>query len=195
MANLATTIYKITGPRRNVEDLWTLLQKKEVNNKNVWLGDLAEHYGIDYAKKGISVRGHIYWADFEADEANDCYLLSFETESAWSACDELFDEINRVLNDKLSISYREMECGCDIYYVHDEGKYFTEECCVSSSGEPFEDAFEDVYATIADAVKVWCEKTGIEQGNRTTEEMMNFINDYEYEDSDTYFYIHPFTFG
>ena len=195
MANLATTTYKVTGSRKAVNDLWSTLQKMEVNSKNVWLYQLAEHYGIDYEKKGISVRGHIYWADFEADEENDYYLLSFETESAWSACTELFEEINHALHDELSISYRETECGCDIFYVHDEGDYFTEECCVSSSGEPFEDACEDVYATIADAINEWCEKTGIQQCERSTEEMMDFINEYEYDAPDTYFYIHPFTFG
>ena len=35
---------------------------------------------------------------------------------------------------------------------------------------------------------------GIEQGGRSQEEMMQFINDYEYEDEDTYYYIHPFVF-
>lgn len=195
MANTCTTTYKVTGSRKAVNDLWNVLQKMEVNSKNVWLYQLAEQYGIDYEKKGISIRGHIYWADFEADEGNDNYLLSFETESAWCACTELFEEINHTLHDELSISYRETECGCDIYYVHDEGYYFTEECCVSSSGEPFEDVCEDVYATIADAINEWCEKTGIKQGECSTEEMMDFINEYEYEDPGMYFYIHPFTFG
>ena len=32
------------------------------------------------------------------------------------------------------------------------------------------------------------------QGGRTDEEMMNFINDYEYDNDDTYFYIRQFTF-
>ena len=195
MANTCTTTYKVTGSRKAVNDLWNVLQRMEVNSKNVWLYQLAEHYCIDYEKKGISVRGHIYWADFETDEENDYYLLSFETESAWSACTELFEEIKHALHDGLSISYRETECGCDIYYVHDEGDFFTEECCVSSSGEPFEDVCEDVYSTIEDAINEWCEKTGIQQGERSTEEMMDFINEYEYDDSDTYFYIHPFTFG
>ncbi len=145
MANTCTTTYKVTGTRKAVNDLWTVLQKMEVNSKNVWLHQLADYYGIDYEKKGISARGHIYWEEFEADEVNDYYLLSFETESAWSACDELFDEINHVLWNELSISYREIECGCNIYFVHDEGEYFTEECCVSSCGEPFEDACDDVY--------------------------------------------------
>lgn len=77
MANQATTTYKVTGSRKAVKDLWSTLQKMEVNSKNVWLYQLAEHYGIDYEAKHISVRGHIYWAEFEEDPANDYYLLSF----------------------------------------------------------------------------------------------------------------------
>lgn len=57
-----------------------------------------------------------------------------------------------------------------------------------------EKACEDVFATIEDAIKEWTSKTGIEQGERTNEEMMNFINEYEYENGETYFYIYPFTF-
>ena len=106
----------------------------------------------------------------------------------------LFDEINNALGGDLSISYREIEPGCDIFCVHDEGDFFPEECCVSSSGEPFKDVCEDVYETLADAIKEWCSKTGIEQGNRTDEEMVDFINDYEYLAAATYFYIRKFEF-
>ena len=139
MANICDTQYKVMGERKAVADLWNTLQTMEVNTKNVYLYKLAEHYGIDYEKMDISVRGYIYWAEFEADE-NIC-LLSFDTESAWSACEEFFDELNNVLGGELSISYREIECGCDIFYVHDEQGFFPEECCVSSSGEPFEEAW------------------------------------------------------
>ena len=34
----------------------------------------------------------------------------------------------------------------------------------------------------------------IEQGERTDEEMMDFINEYEYDNDDTYFYIRQFSF-
>ena len=37
-------------------------------------------------------------------------------------------------------------------------------------------------------------KTGIEQGERTEEQMVDFINEYEYENEETYFYIRLFTF-
>ena len=192
MANQATTTYKVTGTRKAVSDLWNTLQKMNVNTKNIWLDDLAKYYGIDYEAKHISVRGHIYWAEYEEDE--DHVLLSFETETAWDACNELFGEINHLLWDELEISYRVVECGCEAYYVHDEGNYFPEEACVSSYGEPFEDACDDVYDTIADAIKEWCSKMNIEQGERTDEEMMDFINEYDYEDDETYFYIRTFTF-
>lgn len=192
MANQATTTYKVTGTRKAVSDLWAALQGLNVNNKHVWLDELADYYGIDYKAKQISVRGNIYWAEYEEDD--DHVLLSFETETAWDACNDLFEEINHLLWDELSISYRVCECGCEVYYVHDEGNYFPEEVCVSSCGEHFEDACDDVYETVADAIKEWCSKMNIEQGERSDEEMMDFINEYDYEDDETYFYIRTFTF-
>ena len=194
MANQATTTYKVTGSRKAVNDLWNTLQKMEVNSKDIWLYRLAEHYGIDYEARQISVRGHIYWAEYEEAPANDYYLLSFETETAWDACNELFEAINHILQDELSISYRVCECGCEVYYTHDEGDFFPEECCVSSYGKPFQDACDDVYETVEDAIKEWVSKTGVEQGERTQEQMVDFINEYEYNDEDTYFYIRLFTF-
>lgn len=194
MANQATTEYRITGNHKAVSEFWNILQNMGVNGKDIWLGNLALHYGIDYKTKPFSVRGYIYWAEYEEDVENDFYLLSFCTESAWDACNELFEEINHCYGDKLSISWRVCECGCEVYYVHDEGNFFTEEVCVSSSGEPFDDAFDDVYDTAADAIKEWCSKMGVEQGERTDEEMMDFINGYEYEKDETYFYIRTFIF-
>ena len=71
MANICDTQYKVTGSRKAVADLWNTLQELEVNSKNVYLYLLAEHYGIDYEKKGISVRGHIYWAEYEENVEDD----------------------------------------------------------------------------------------------------------------------------
>lgn len=194
MANMANTEYRVRGDRKAVADLWEKLQTLGVNKKDVWLCDLAKAYGIDYEKKGFSVRGNIYWADFEEDEENDEALLSFSTETAWDACEELFEAVNEALGDALSISYREVECGCGIYYVHDEFDFFPEECCVSADGEPFGNLCEDPFDSISDAIKLWVSLTGIPQGDRTEEEMVEFINGYDYGEDDTYFYIHPFTF-
>lgn len=193
MANCCDTIYKITGSRKAVNDLWTTLQNMEVCSRDIWLDELAKFYGIDYEKKHISVRGHIYFAEMDADDKNDRYVLTIETDTAWTGCHDLFREIGSILWDELVINYREIESGCEIYCVHDEEDFFPEECCVSSSGEPFEDAYGDVFATVDDAIKEWCDKTGVSQGERSQDEMMAFINDYEYENEDTYFYINRFT--
>ena len=195
MANTCDTSYKVIGSPKEVKKLWNTLLEMEVNSKNVYLYELAERYGIDYEKKGISVRGFIYWAEFEEKESDDYCLLSFDTETAWSACDLFFDELNKALGGELSISYREIEPGCDIYFVHDECGWFPEECCVSSSGEPFEESCGDVFSTVKDAINEWCTKMSIEQGERTDAEMLEYISEYEYDDLDTYFYINEFTFG
>lgn len=192
MANLCNTTYKVTGTEKAVKNLWNALQSMDINTKDIWLDKLAEHYGIDYEGRGIKVRGHIYFGKFEEDD--DHFLLTFETETAWTACNDLFEAINEALNEELSISYREVECGCDIYSVHDEGYYFPEECCVSSAGEPFEESCEEAFDTIEDAINLWCNLTGVELQGMSQEEMMDFINEYEYDDEDTYFYIHPFDF-
>ena len=195
MANTCDTSYKVIGSPKAVKKLWNTLQEMEVNSKNIYLYELAERYGIDYKKKGISVRGFIYWAEFEEKESDDYCLLSFDTETAWSACDLFFDELNKALGGELSISYLEIEPGCDIYFVHDECGWFPEECCVSSSGEPFEESCGDVFSTVKDAINEWCTKMSIEQGERTDAEMLEYISEYEYDDLDTYFYINEFTFG
>ncbi len=195
MANTCDTSYKVIGSPKAVKKLWNTLQEMEVNSKNVYLYELAERYGIDYEKKGISVRGFVYWAEFEEKESDDYCLLSFDTETAWSACDLFFDELNKALGGELSISYREIEPGCDIYFVHDECGWFPEECCVSSSGEPFEESCSDVFSTVKDAINEWCTKMNIEQGERTDAEMLEYISEYDYDDLDTYFYINEFTFG
>ena len=195
MANTCDTSYKVIGSPKEVKKLWNTLQEMEVNSKNVYLYELAERYGIDYEKKGISVRGFIYWAEFEEKESDDYCLLSFDTETAWSAGDLFYDELSKALGAELSISYREIEPGCDIYFVHDECGWFPEECCVSSSGEPFEESSSDVFSTVKDAINEWCTKMNIEQGERTDAEMLEYISEYDYDDLDTYFYINEFTFG
>lgn len=74
MANQATTLYRICNAEQGTEtsnavrDLWNTLQSMNVNTKNIWLNDLAKYFGIDYEAKGISVRGHIYWAEYDEEE-------------------------------------------------------------------------------------------------------------------------------
>ena len=51
MANLCNTTYKVTGTEKAVKDLWNTLQSMNVNTKDIWLDELAVHYGIDYEER------------------------------------------------------------------------------------------------------------------------------------------------
>lgn len=189
MANTCITTYRVTGSLKAVKDLWNTIQAHRQGN-NVWLHKLADHYGIDYQARHISVRGFIFGASIEPGRN----LISFETETAWNACDELFDAVNQALDGELSVSFREVEPGLEVYYVHDEGAFFPEKCYVCAYGGPFGDDTEGPYESMETAIETWCERTGIERGNRGESEMLEFINEFEYEDEDVYYYINFFKY-
>ena len=51
MANIATTIYHVTGTREAVNNLWSVLQDMQVNDHDLHLADLARRFGIDCENK------------------------------------------------------------------------------------------------------------------------------------------------
>lgn len=192
MANIATTTFKVMGAREALKNLRVAFMALQEEGRNIYLEDLAKFYRIDYKERGISVRGSITWFEYEEDIMVEYYLLSFETESAWSAPYELFQAISQLLGDELEINYRVIECGCEVFFAHQESAidFFPEECCVSSYGKPFDEACEVIYDTVDDAIEEWTAKTGIAKGERSTKEMIEFINAYQYDDAETYFYIY-----
>ncbi len=192
MANLATTTYKICSDNMAaVHDLHEKLQQLDKKGYNIRLCELAELYGIDYEKERISVRGSVYF--FELSDLDN--VLTIDTETAWTACDELFNAINEKLDGQLSISYREIEVGCEVLCVHDEQDFFPEQVLVSCYGQVFEDGFEEPYDTASDAIDYWVEKMNFDRGQRSDKEMLEIIEEYEYpEGDDCYFYIYEFEF-
>lgn len=140
MANLCSTSYRVTGTKKAVMDLChAIMDLSQNGEKRLELAKLADYYGIEWQKKHIHVRGTIL--DCGLDTNGDEYILSIETETAWSGCHDLFNAINEILWDELSISYCEIEPGCDLFYVHDEADFFPEECVIDSDGEPFDECW------------------------------------------------------
>lgn len=189
MANHCYTTYKITGSHKAVKNLWDTLVSMGVNTECVSLSDLAEHYGIDYRSREISVRGGLFFAEYESGEN----LLTFRTRTAWAGCHEFFWSVNEVLGNEMSISYREKEPDSGIFRIHDEGGFFTEKCCVFSYGDPFENLYYSDFDSIESAIQEWCSKMGVERGNKSEEEMLDYINRYDYEGLDSYFDITKYT--
>lgn len=194
MSNLATTEYRIYGNEETIINLWKAL--KDLGKNNIYLSNLAKHYDIDYEKAGINVRGKIYYASLENElTEKEEKILNIETETSWTDCTELLQEINKKLGNKLSISYKVIEPGCEVYKIHDEADFFPEKIYVTASGEIFEKyEAEGAYKTITDAIDIWCKAMKIERNNRSDEEMEELIEYYEYENEDTYFNINEFEF-
>ena len=195
MANICTTDYRINGTKEAIETLWNGLKEINADTQDVSLIEVAEQFGIDV--KDIYCRGNITCLENESNEEFGWHSIFMVTETAWTACNELFRKINRYkCNNDLSISYREIEQGCGIFNVHDEDGCFDAECCVDAQGEVFEeDMFEEIFDYTKDAINFWCEKMNHTfDENMTQEEKLNFINKYEYDDADTFFYIHEFDF-
>ena len=188
MANHCYTTYKITGSQKAVKNLWDTLVSMDVNNKEVWLADLAKHYGIDYEKRQISVRGDIFFAEYDSNEN----LLTLKTMTAWLGCHKFFWALNEVLGDEMSISYLEKEISAGVFCIHDEGEYFTAKCCVYSFGDPFDSFYYDDFNSIEDAIQEWCSKMGVERGDKSEEEMIDYINGYEYDEMGSYFEIQKY---
>lgn len=194
MANICDCTYKITGRNEAIMNLYNAIKENDDKQSNVYLYKLAEYYGVDYEKKKISVRGSIYFYELDESNNHEYPVLTIKTETAWTACTLLFNSINHKLNNELSISYREIEVGCCVFYTHDEGEWFPEQVIVSSSGEPFDDVCEDAYMTFDDAIDEWCDKMKFKRDGRSTDEMLELIDEYEYDDMDTYFNIYTITF-
>ena len=197
MANHCYTTYKITGSQKAVKNLWDTLvsmdvntiKSFDVNTKRIRLEDLAKHYGIDYENKQISVRGDIIFAEYEEGEN----LLTLRTRTAWAGCHKFFWAVNEVLGYEMSISFREKESDSGIFRIHDEGEFFTEKCCVFSYGDPFDNLYFYDFDSIEGVIQEWCSKMGIERGNKSEEEMIEYINGYKYDGRDSYFDICKYT--
>ena len=189
MANHCYTTYKITGSQKAVKNLWDTLVSMDVKTKEVWLADLSEHYGIDYENRQISVRGCILCAEYEEGEN----LLTLRTRTAWAGCHKFFWAVNEILGYEMSISFREKEPDSGIFRIHDEGEFFSIICCVFSFGDPFDELYFYDFNSIEDAIQEWCSKMGVERGDKSEEEMIDYINGYEYDEKGSYFEICKYT--
>lgn len=192
MANICDTTYQMLGSKKSIESLWKVLSEMEVNTKNLWLGDIAEHCGIDYKELKYDVRGEIYFAAYSDLEQED-YMMEIKTSSKWTGCHEIMRAIiEKAGGEDISVSYMEVEPGCEIYVIHDEQNLLPYECYVTASGI-FEEC-EGEYNSIDSAIETWVKITKNERlaDNDRMLELIEENNDSE--DCDNYFSIHPFEY-
>lgn len=197
MANIAYTEHYFQGSEKDLKKLKGIFDFFDKNGSNRNLSNLAKELGINY--DDINIRGYV--EDWYRNEADDYIFLI--TSSAWDSCIEFFYRINeKFFNDRLSISYRVEESGCEIYHVHDEDSFFPERFYLSAYYEDEIDSYDDdpiegEYLTMSQIFYAWCgiiKKAPKEFGeNLTDRKMRDIIDEYEdYKSENTYFNVYEF---
>lgn len=197
MANIAYTEHYFQGSEKDLKKLKGIFEFFDKNGSNRNLSNLAKELDINY--DDINIRGYV--EDWHCNENDGNIFL--KTSSAWDSCIEFFYRINeKFFNDELSISYRVVESGCEIYHVHDEGLFFPERFYVSAYyedeiGSYDDDPIEGEQLSMDEIFDAWCGiigKTPKEFGeNLTDRKMMDIIDEYEdYKSENTYFNVYEF---
>lgn len=122
---------------------------------------------------------------------DDAIILSVDEENIWESCFNDLKELNETeFNNELIISMRVIDESYKDFFIHDDAGFFTEDVVISSSGI-FEDNFCEPFS-VKDAIMMWCDIMDKEQGNRTDDEMISYINNYDYDDEDDTLKIYKF---
>lgn len=122
---------------------------------------------------------------------DDAIILSVDEENIWESCFDDLKEMNETeFNNELIISMRVIDDRYRDFLIHDDVDFFTEDVVISSSGI-FEDNFCEPFS-VKDAIMMWCDIMDKEQGNRTDDEMISYINNYDYDDEDDALKIYKF---
>lgn len=149
MPNWCSTAYAIEGNATELKKLYELMkdlekrQKPSVQNGfgTTWLGCLVEALGESWEK--IYCRGT--WDNLKFNGE----VLTFNTETAWSPCNEMFDMVCEKYP-TLRYFYQSEEPGmCEYWTNDDKGKYFPDRYYVdvcTSEEEYYSEYFQDLEA-------------------------------------------------
>lgn len=147
MPNWSNTAYVVEGDAKEVQSLYDLMQELQDMEKptiengfgTTWLGCLVDALGEDW--ENVDCRGSWNGLELVGD------ILKFNTETAWSPCDETLELILKKFP-SLRYYYRTEEPGMVIYETNDsEGKYFPERYVLNvltPEKEYFNEYFEEL---------------------------------------------------
>lgn len=189
MPNWCSTAYAIEGDAKEVKSLYDLmngLQKQEepsVPNGfgTAWLGILVDALGENW--ENVFCRGS--WYDLEFDGR----VLTFNTETAWSPCNEVFDMVCKKYP-TLSYFYRSEEPGMALYCTNDkEGRYFQDrfvvELCTS------EEEYYTEYFSNLQSMYEWLEDI-CDMQVQSMQDVDAIVKQWQKECDDAYCHIHEY---
>ena len=131
MPNWCSTKYAIEGPKEEIKNLydkiqeWTSKEYKKSDFGLNWLGNIVLGAGLDYNK--TPCRGTLTYAETVDGYEEDNLTLSMETETAWTDCTTMWEQIVKKYAPHSSIYYQAEEPGCEYYVTNDaDGRYYPE---------------------------------------------------------------------
>lgn len=160
MPNWCTTFYMVSGPKNDVRSLYDRI--KCVRNRK-WLGNLVSRLGVEWLT--VNCRGE--WSNLRMKGGN----LYFDTQTAWSRCEDL----ENIIRDKypdLSVWFLSEELGCGIFETNDAtGEIFPKRVIIDTEGEGKE------YYTYEEALYVLCDKLGLDPETTSWEQAMKLCKE------------------
>lgn len=189
MPNWCSTAYAIEGDAKEVKSLYDLMnelqKQKEPSVPNgsgtAWLGCLVDALGENW--KNVFCRGS--WYDLEFDGR----VLTFNTETAWSPCNEMFDMVCKKYP-TLSYFYRSEEPGMALYFTNDkEGRYFQDRFVVELCTH--EEEYYTEYFPDLQSMYEWLEDIRDMQV-QSMQDVDAIVKQWQKEYADAYCHIHEY---
>lgn len=116
MANYCTTDVTVTGPKEQVENLYSIMHKLEgCNPGSIWYGDLVTALGGEWEK--VYCKGDFFNIDYQDG------VLSWSDEFAWSEPHEVFDFLREKFPE-IDIRFYAEETGCNYLVTNIPGFAF-----------------------------------------------------------------------
>ena len=193
MPNWCYTSYVIEGQRKEVQSLYSQMNRLEKRKKSLvengfgkaWLGNLVTALGADWNQ--IRCRGS--WFNLDYDQTNK--ILRFDTETAWTPMFETFALVEEKYP-SLKIFWQATEEGMEIYETNDiEGKYFPYRYLLDNYEEPL------YYETIEEAAESVSGIVGHKKVKPDYNEIVHALDDYTEKQEakggeDVFFSFHEF---
>lgn len=146
------------------------------------LGEIENKVSLNNTTSGNNLF-HIGRYFVDLGYSDDAILLSVDEENIWESCfDDLKDLNETEFNNELIISMMVIDYSYKDFLIHDDFGFFTEDVVVSSGGI-YDDNFCEP-CSVKEAIMMWCDIMDQEQGNRTDDEMISYINNYNYDEED-----------
>lgn len=189
MPNWCSTAYTIEGDAKEVKSLYDLMnelqKQKEPSVPNgfgtAWLGCLVDALGENWEK--VYCRGS--WYDLEFDGR----VLTFDTETAWSPCNEMFDMVCKKYP-TLSYFYRSEEPGMALYRTNDEeGRYFQDRFVVELC-TPEEEYYTEYFPNLQSMYE-WLEDI-CDMQVQSMQDVDTIVKQWQKEYADAYCHIHEY---